>query len=194
MDTVLHLSETLFMSKVYSLLPYPLFEMFSMKDSLQRQAMSLWIMATVGGLFLYFFFSISAFYTYFDRNLMNHPKIVKNQIKREITLSMYQIPVGAALMIPFWLAEVNGYSKVYYPISDHGLPFFVFSFFAFLVFSDFWIYWIHRYFLTLFQIHTKIRMFVLQEQSITLVFILGCTNHIMSGRYLRHSRHLHSIL
>ncbi len=133
------------MGPFYSHLPDQLFVHVAKEDYLLRQGLSLWTLATLGGLFLYFGLSFLAFEFWFDKKLLQHPKFVKGQISKEISMSMLQIPLGAAFMIPFWLAEINGYSKVYHDVSEYGWSYFVFSIFAFLVFSDFWIYWIHRW-------------------------------------------------
>ena len=145
MDIVLAYGDEYFMNKVYKQLPAGLYEnYFANESSLIHQATTLWVVTSIAGFFLYFLFSIVSFYTLFDRNLLNHPKFLPGQIKREIYMSLFQIPLGSLYTIPFWLLEINGMSKIYYNVEDHGWPYLAFSVVAFLVFSDFLIYWIHR--------------------------------------------------
>jgi lathosterol oxidase len=145
MDLVLDLSEKYLMKEFYAALPPTLFRYVAKPDFLLRQGLSLWALTTLGGLVLYFGLSYIAYELWFDKKLLKHPKFVKNQISKEIQMSMLQIPLGSLFMIPFWLFEVNGYSKVYHDIDEYGWSYLLFSIAAFLVVSDFGIYWIHRW-------------------------------------------------
>jgi len=85
----------------------------------------------------------------FDKTTFKHPKFLKNQIRMEIKQTMEAMPIMSICTVPFFLAEVRGYSKMYDAIPQGAwwamngwynllqLP-------LFLIFTDFCIYWIHR--------------------------------------------------
>ncbi|CAG8824296.1 44626_t:CDS:2 [Gigaspora margarita] len=77
--------------------------------------------------------------------LMKHPKFLKNQIRKEITLSATGFPITSLVTIPWFLGEVRGYSKLYDDINDYGFLYGIFSIILFLFFTDMCIYWIHRW-------------------------------------------------
>ena len=80
---------------------------------------------------------------FFDKAYLKHPKVIPNQVYREILTAAGSIPVMSFLTaIVFWY-EVRGYSKLYDGF-QRGVAFEFFSIGAFLVFTDFCIYWIHR--------------------------------------------------
>jgi len=89
-------------------------------------------------------------YTFvFDKNTFNHPKFLKNQIRLEIKQATDAIPIMAIFTVPFFVAEVRGYSKIYDTLPrdspwSMGGWYDVLQFPLFLVFTDFCIYWIHR--------------------------------------------------
>src|SRR5579859_1032726 len=96
------------------------------------------------GVILYFVFASLSYYFIFDRTYLSHPKFLKNQIRKEITLTMYSLPQMAVFTAPWFTAEVRGYSKLYLNVDEYGWWYFVFQFPLFLVFTDCLIYWIHR--------------------------------------------------
>lgn len=58
---------------------------------------------------------------------------------------MISLPTMAIFTVPFFLAEVRGYGKLYDSSSDQ--PFFLYNYLQFpifIAFTDFCIYWIHR--------------------------------------------------
>jgi len=66
-------------------------------------------------------------------------------VSLEIASSNRAFPVMAIFTVPFFLAEVRGYSKLYDGSSaGPGLWYDVLQFPFFLAFTDFFIYWIHR--------------------------------------------------
>lgn len=77
--------------------------------------------------------------------MMTHPRFLPNQITQEITQGLTSIPVISLLTAPFFVAELNGYSKLYdFPSQS---PFWGYSFLQyplFILFTDSGIYWIHR--------------------------------------------------
>ncbi|CAG8592871.1 5902_t:CDS:2 [Dentiscutata heterogama] len=77
--------------------------------------------------------------------LMKHPKFLKNQIRKEITLSVTGFPLTSLVTVPWFLGEVRGYSKLYDNINDYGFLYGIFSIILYLFFTDMCIYWIHRW-------------------------------------------------
>jgi len=75
---------------------------------------------------------------------MKHPKFLKNQISLEIKLTMQSIPLMSILTVPWFLAEIYGYSLLYMDVEDHGWNYLFFQFPLFLAFTDMSIYFIHR--------------------------------------------------
>jgi len=76
--------------------------------------------------------------------MMKHPRYLKNQVKMEIRHSLSSFPGMTLLTIPWFQAEVMGYSMLYDDVAEYGWLYFAFSIVWFLVFTDFFIYWIHR--------------------------------------------------
>merc|ERR1719238_998699 len=108
-----------------------------------RQFLSIYLTVMVHGALLYFFFSGLDWFFFFDKAYLKHPKVIPNQVYREILTAAGSIPVMSFLTaIVFWY-EVRGYSKLYDGF-QRGVAFEFFSIGAFLVFTDFCIYWIHR--------------------------------------------------
>ncbi|KAJ3380989.1 Lathosterol oxidase [Lobulomyces angularis] len=146
MELVVEVGEKLFLNKVYAAFPHILQPYFQ-PQSLLRDSLTLWLISSLGGIILYFSIATFCYYVYFDKSLINHPKFLKNQIKMEITMALWQAFLGPLFMLPFWLPEINGYSKIYYSIQENGgWRQVALSIIFFLVFSDFCIYWIHRWF------------------------------------------------
>ena len=96
------------------------------------------------GVILYFIFASLSYYFIFDKTYKSHPKFLASQIKKEITLTMYSLPQMAVLTAPWFLAEVQGYSKLYLYPEEYGWWYMVLQFPLFLVFTDCLIYLIHR--------------------------------------------------
>jgi lathosterol oxidase len=81
----------------------------------------------------------------FDKTTFKHPKFLKNQIRMEIRQAVDAMPVISILTVPFFLAEVRGYSKLYDELADEPYPYYNYlQFPLFLLFTDFCIYFIHR--------------------------------------------------
>ncbi|TPX44960.1 hypothetical protein SeLEV6574_g04173 [Synchytrium endobioticum] len=57
-------------------------------------------------------------------------------------MTLQNIPIISFLTVPWWFAELRGYSKLY--TDSVGYPFLVLSAFTFLAFTDMLIYFIHR--------------------------------------------------
>ncbi|XP_028400113.1 lathosterol oxidase-like [Dendronephthya gigantea] len=119
------------------------------EDDGKRQVLTLFLLMNVGGWLLYIISASLSYIFIFDRRLMQHPLILKNQIRREITVATSSIPFMAVPTVFIFLLEVRGYSKLYwYDRPEQTWGYFVLeigcSVVLFLLFTDFLIYWIHR--------------------------------------------------
>lgn len=76
---------------------------------------------------------------------MQHPKFLKNQVYLEMIQANQAFPIMAIFTVPFLLAEVHGYSKLYdTPAEGPGAWYQWLQFPLFLAFTDCFIYLIHR--------------------------------------------------
>jgi len=94
---------------------------------------------------MYFAVATLSYFFIFNREMEKHPRFLKNQIRLEIQLSLKSFPVMILLTLPFFQAEVMGYSLLYDDVAEYGWAYFAFSIGWFLVFTDYCIYWIHRW-------------------------------------------------
>lgn len=97
------------------------------------------------GFLIYFLFATLSYYLVFDKATFKHPKYLKNQIRQEIRQTMVSMPPMSILTLPFFLAEVRGWTKCYDAFDEE--PFRGYNwlqFPLFVLFTDFCIYWIHR--------------------------------------------------
>ncbi|RLN94485.1 hypothetical protein BBJ28_00006215 [Nothophytophthora sp. Chile5] len=115
------------------------------RDSIGRQLLSITLLTLLGGYVLYLTGAAFSYHYLFDKELMKHPKFLKNQVRREIAASMKSIPVMVLLTLPWFLAEVRGYSKTYVGFGKFGYWFEIWSVVWFVFFSDMLIYWFHRW-------------------------------------------------
>ncbi|KAL1670093.1 fatty acid hydroxylase superfamily-domain-containing protein [Schizophyllum commune] len=118
------------------------------RDYIPRQMLSLTALTLVGIHLLYFAFSWLSYTFIFDKRMMRHPKFLKDQVRLEIITSLKAFPVMMLLTLPWFQAEVMGYSRLYDDVSMYGWPYLISSValsFRFLVFTDYCIYWIHRW-------------------------------------------------
>jgi len=76
--------------------------------------------------------------------MMRHPRFLKNQVRLEISSSIRAFPGMTLLTLPWFQAEVMGYSRLYNDVGEFGWGYLVFSIFFFLVFTDYLVYWVHR--------------------------------------------------
>lgn len=114
------------------------------RDNILRQAISLFSITWIFGLLTYFLFATLSYIYIFDHRTFEHPKFLKNQIRLEIQQTMEALPVMALVTMPWFVAEVRGYSKMYADVQDYGWIYFVTQFPLFLLFTDSLIYLIHR--------------------------------------------------
>ncbi|KAI1941205.1 c-5 sterol desaturase [Ophidiomyces ophidiicola] len=115
------------------------------RDDPYRQAFSLFIITWIFGVVLYFVFASLSYFLVFDKTTVNHPKYLKNQMRLEIAQTMGALPIMAILTVPFFLAEVRGFGKMYDTFDEAPFKLYnVIQFPFFFMFTDFLIYWIHR--------------------------------------------------
>ena len=97
------------------------------------------------GTVVYFVFATLSYLFVFDHATLSHPKYLRNQMRLEIRQTLIALPCMALLTTPFFLAEVQGYSKLYDGQSDAPFRLYNLIQFPFFIgFTDLCIYWIHR--------------------------------------------------
>jgi lathosterol oxidase len=96
-------------------------------DYIPRQIISLSVVTLVGIFCLYFLFAGLSYQYIFNHDMMSHPRFLKNQVKLEIQCSLRAFPGMTLLTLPWFLAEVRGYSKLYDNVDDFGLAYLFFS-------------------------------------------------------------------
>ncbi|KAL2854775.1 hypothetical protein BJX68DRAFT_253980 [Aspergillus pseudodeflectus] len=115
------------------------------RDNVLRQTISLFIIAWLFGTLVYLTTSTLSYIFIFDKKSLTHPKFLTRQIPLELRTALSAIPLMAALTVPFFLAEVRGYSKLYSTPATAPFPLYnILQYPLFIAFTDFCIYWIHR--------------------------------------------------
>ncbi|KAI0068490.1 C5-sterol desaturase [Artomyces pyxidatus] len=114
------------------------------RDYIPRQLLSLLLITLVGIFVLYFVFAGLSYQYIFNHEMMNHPRFLKNQVRLEIQTSLKAFPGMTLLTLPWFQAEVMGYSKLYDRVGEYGWTYFWLSIPGFLLFTDYGIYWVHR--------------------------------------------------
>lgn len=115
------------------------------RDNIYRQTITLFMITWVFGFILYFVFASLSYIFVFDKKAMEHPKYLKNQMWLEIKQANKSMPGMAALTTPFWLLEVNGFTKLYnMPSEGPGQWYELLQYPFFILFTDAMIYLIHR--------------------------------------------------
>jgi Delta7-sterol 5-desaturase len=97
------------------------------RDYIPRQLISLSAISLIGIFFLYFIFAGLSYQHIFNHDMMNHPRFLENQVKLEIQCSLRAFPGMTLLTLPWFQAEVRGYSKLYDNVDDYGLAYLIFS-------------------------------------------------------------------
>ncbi|KAF7773347.1 hypothetical protein Agabi119p4_5514 [Agaricus bisporus var. burnettii] len=115
------------------------------RDYVPRQLASLIVITLIGIHILYFLFAGLSYAFIFNHDMMRHPRFLKNQVKLEIQTSLKAFPMMLLLTLPWFQAEVMGYSRLYDGVDTYGWTYLVLSVPFFLVFTDYCIYWIHRW-------------------------------------------------
>jgi lathosterol oxidase len=90
------------------------------RDYIPRQVLSLFAMTSIGITILYFTFAWLSYKFIFNHDMMRHPRFLKNQIKLEIQCSLRAFPGMILLTLPWFQAEVMGYSKLYDDVEQYG--------------------------------------------------------------------------
>ncbi|OJA17368.1 hypothetical protein AZE42_03891 [Rhizopogon vesiculosus] len=165
MDLVLHLADDYLLDKVWARLlplnhyiassPYVASSNFTSisytplqsawpRDYVPRQIISLTVITLFGIHCLYFLFAWLSYKFIFNHDMMRHPRFLENQVKQEIQSSLRAFPTMTLLTLPWFQAEVMGYSKLYDNVEEYGWGYLALSVPFFLFFTDYGIYWVHR--------------------------------------------------
>ena len=142
MDLVLAFSDRFFFTRFVYPIGWP-------EDSWSRQLLSLLVITNVGGLLLYFATAGFSYFFIFDKKLLNHPQILKNQVSLEMEVAVKSIPLMSLPTVAIFFLEVQGCSKLYdgSSLQNCWVTFaldLIWSFVSFILFTDCMIYWIHR--------------------------------------------------
>lgn len=97
------------------------------RDYIPRQLISLSVVTLIGIFCLYFLFAGLSYRYIFNHDMKHHPRFLKNQVKLEIQCSLRAFPGMTLLTLPWFQAEVRGYSKLYDNVEDFGLAYLLFS-------------------------------------------------------------------
>lgn len=114
------------------------------RDSLIRQTISLSVLTYIGIHFLYFICAGLSYQFIYDKRVMRHPRFLKNQLRMEIDSSLSAFGPLTLMTVPWFIADVRGWSRLYENVNDYSYFYFGFSILWFLLFTDFCIYWVHR--------------------------------------------------
>lgn len=110
-----------------------------------RQSISFFVITTFFGALLYLVTAYMNYLFVYNHENFNHPRYLKNQVKLEIKQSLTSIPWMTLLTVPWFVAECQGYSKLYMNPKDYGTWYMFFQFPLFILFTDCLIYLIHRW-------------------------------------------------
>jgi len=94
---------------------------------LPRQLISICTITLIGVHLLYFITATFSYYFIFNHEMMRHPRFLKNQVKLEILTSVKAFPGMMFLTLPWFQAEVMGYSKLYDGADTYGWTYFILS-------------------------------------------------------------------
>jgi Delta7-sterol 5-desaturase len=97
------------------------------RNYIPRQLISLSVVTLIGIFCLYLLFAGLSYRYIFNHDMMTHPRFLKNQVKLEIQCSLRAFPGMTLLTLPWFQAEVRGYSKLYDNVDDYGLAYLLFS-------------------------------------------------------------------
>nr|AER36156.1 delta7-sterol-C-5-desaturase [Flammulina velutipes] len=114
------------------------------RDYIPRQLVSLCTITLIGIHILYFAFAYASYKWIFNHDMMRHPRFLKNQVRLEIMTSLKAFPGMMLLTLPWFQAEVMGYSRLYEGLDTYGYTYLVLSVPLFLLFTDYLVYWVHR--------------------------------------------------
>lgn len=117
------------------------------RTNLLRQTLSLFVLFSIFGWALYLSVASMSYLFVFDKAIFNHPRYLKNQMSLEIQMAISSIPIMVLLTIPWFLLELQGYSKLYWDVDSvyGGWWAILWQYPCFIMFTDFGIYLIHRW-------------------------------------------------
>ena len=116
MDLVLRICDDYFLDKIWaSLIPLSV-----PREYVPRQLISLCVITLIGIHVLYFLFAWISYKFIFNHEMMKHPRFLKDQVKLEIQSSLRSFPGMMLLTLPWFQAEVMGYSKMYDGLDTYG--------------------------------------------------------------------------
>lgn len=111
-----------------------------------RQYLTISVVWWLGGTISYFLISGLSYHYLFDKASRKDKRFLKEQEKKEITLSCISIPIMAVPSSFIFLAEVKGYSLLYEGVNGvSGWLYLLATIPVYLFFTDMMIYWIHRW-------------------------------------------------
>ncbi|KAK9367278.1 hypothetical protein V1509DRAFT_610742 [Lipomyces kononenkoae] len=151
-ELLLSLSKNLSLSYIpsepyeYTFVPAPMAAYLSTisRTNIIRQFISLFLITWGFGVVLYFLFASLSYVFVYDKRNLQHPKYLKNQMRMEIQQALSSMPLMALLTAPWFLAEIHGYSFMYWDVNYYGLAYLFLQFPLFILFTDFGVYLIHR--------------------------------------------------
>ena len=97
------------------------------REYIRRQLISLSVITLIGIHVLYFLFvwcGMDTLQFILYHEMMKHPRFLKDQVKLEIQSSLRSFPGMMLLILPWFQAEVMGYSKLYDGLKIYGYIFF----------------------------------------------------------------------
>lgn len=97
------------------------------RDYIPRQVLSLALITYIGIHLLYFIIAGFSYYFIFNHEMKKHPRFLKDQISLEIKTSLRAFPGMLLLTLPWFQAEVMGYSKMYDGLDTYGYTYLVLS-------------------------------------------------------------------
>ena len=116
MDLVLRICDDYFLDKLWArLMPLSV-----PREYIPRQLISLCVITLIGIHVLYFLFAWISYQFIFNHEMMKHPRFLKDQVKLEIQSSLRSFPGMMLLTLPWFQAEVMGYSKLYDGLDTYG--------------------------------------------------------------------------
>jgi lathosterol oxidase len=97
------------------------------RSYIPRQLISVSVITMIGIHVLYFLGAWLSYTFIFDKRMMKHPRFLKNQIRLEIICSLWAFPGMTMLTLPFFQAEVMGYSRLYDDPKKYGYTYLALS-------------------------------------------------------------------
>ncbi|KAK9373342.1 uncharacterized protein V1513DRAFT_449333 [Lipomyces chichibuensis] len=151
-ELLLSLSKNLSLSYIpsepyeYTVVSAPTTAYLSMipRTNIVRQSISLFLITWIFGVLLYFLFASLSYFLIFDKRTTNHPKYLKNQMRMEIQQALSSLPLMSLYTVPWFVAEIRGYSQMYWDPNKYGKAYMFLQYPLFIAFTDFGIYLIHR--------------------------------------------------